>query len=348
MKIFLRVWLIFILFMVTCSSPLSAEQKSYSALGSGPTERAAIQDAFRKILENAQGIDVESNSYLTNSMIDRDNIHSYTNGHIESYTVLDSHFDGTVYNVEVEANVAPGEGPASPQAARSTEHLGISDLIIGLNVNAAGNRSALYGVKNDQTIEANITNHLTDAGFAHIFSANDINAGPFDYTISGTLTSRAMPMNLSTDIPLYTNQAVLSIRVTRCDTGESLLTGEYLGSSIDISKQNAETTAKCVASNKAAEAIVSVLRNVAVNAQKSYTITVHNVKDYHQLTALKDYLSYACNAENVVIKTFDENNAVLTLNFTGENDDLADMLSQNPSYSTVITKITTSTIELTY
>ena len=49
-----------------------------------------------------------------------------------------------------------------------------------------------------------------------------------------------------------------------------------------------------------------------------------------------------------MVKTFEENNAVLTLNFTGENDDLAELLTQNPSYSAVITKITASTIELTY
>lgn len=69
MKIVLRVWLIFLFVMFACLSPVLAMTKSYNGTGGGPTERAAIQDAFRKILENAQGIDVESNSYLTNSTL---------------------------------------------------------------------------------------------------------------------------------------------------------------------------------------------------------------------------------------------------------------------------------------
>lgn len=348
MQIILRILLILAMAAIPCPSPVLAVQNTYNGSGTGPTERAAIQDAFRKILENAQGIEVESNSYLTNSTIDRDRIHSYTNGHIENYTLLDSHFDGLAYTVKIEANVAPGAGLAVPQTARPTEHLGISDLIIGLDVDTGKKRFTGLGAKDNQTVEAGLTNYLAAAGFEHIFPVGVIDKGTCDYLIKGSLTSIDMPMNLSTKIPLYSNQATLNIEVIRCGTGENLLTGGYLGSSIDISKQNAETAARNMASSKAAEAIVSALRSVAVNAQKSYTITVKNAGNFRQIMALKDYLSNACNAGNVVVKTFEENNAVLTLNFTGENDDLAELLTQNPSYSAVITKITASTIELTY
>jgi hypothetical protein len=349
MKIVLRVWLIFLFVMFACLSPVLAMTKSYNGTGGGPTERAAIQDAFRKILENAQGIDVESNSYLTNSTIDRDNIHTYTNGHIESYTLLDSHFDGTAYTVEVQAEVASGDGSVTQQSVSPSQHLGVSDLIIGLDIRTVGSRLNMGTIKGDRSVEADITNYLVAAGFTHIFPVDEVDTGPFDYVVSGTLVTKDMLMNLSTKIPLYANQAVLSVKVTRCGSGgENVLTEEYLGSSIDISKQNSEISAKRVAGSKAAEAIASVLHNVAVNAKKSYTITVHNVKNFRQITTLKDYLSNACNAENVIVKTFDENNAVLTLDFTGETDDLAAMLTQNPNYLAIITKITASTIELTY
>ncbi len=114
MQIILRILLILAMAAIPCPSPVLAVQNTYNGSGTGPTERAAIQDAFRKILENAQGIEVESNSYLTNSTIDSDRIHSYTNGHIENYTLLDSHFDGLAYTVKIEANVAPGAGLAVP------------------------------------------------------------------------------------------------------------------------------------------------------------------------------------------------------------------------------------------
>ena len=281
MKVLFRVLsLFFVLFAILCILPTAAMAKSYSASGDGPTERAAIQDAFRKILETAQGVNVESDSYLTNSTIDRDRIHSYTNGHIESYTLLDSHFNGISYAVEVQAEVASGPGTSAMQAQKPSDHLGISDLTIGLRISTGTNRSALNRMENGQTIEASMSNYLMSAGFSHIFGDSALTTGTFDYIISGNLISRDMPMNLATRIPLYTNQAILNIKVTRCDTGENLLIGEYLGCKIDISKQNAETEARSAASRKAAEAIAAVLRNSAVTTQKNYTLTVHNAKNF--------------------------------------------------------------------
>ena len=88
--------------------PAAGLAASFTAVGSGPTEQAAIQDAFRKAIRAQCGISLAADTYVINQQVARDQMHASTNGHISSYRLLDSHFDGESYRVRLQVELADG------------------------------------------------------------------------------------------------------------------------------------------------------------------------------------------------------------------------------------------------
>ena len=88
--------------------PAAAAAESFTAVGSGPTEQAAIQDAFRQAIRVQWGISLSADTYVINQQVARDQMHASMQGHIRSYRLLDSHFDGESYQVRLQVEIADG------------------------------------------------------------------------------------------------------------------------------------------------------------------------------------------------------------------------------------------------
>lgn len=88
--------------------PAAAAAESFTAVGSGPTEQAAIQDAFRQAIRVQRGISLSADTYVINQQVARDQMHASMQGHIRSYRLLDSHFDGESYQVRLQVEIADG------------------------------------------------------------------------------------------------------------------------------------------------------------------------------------------------------------------------------------------------
>ena len=59
-------------------------------------------------------------------------------------------------------------------------------------------------------------------------------------------------------------------------------------------------------------------------------------------------MNYVGGARNLLIKSYENGQAVLTLDFAGNNEELAGLCSQNMNALAAVTGMTANTIELTF
>ena len=153
---------------------------------------------------------------------------------------------------------------------------------------------------------------------------------------------------LSREVHLYSTRAMLQIRVVRCDTGESAFVSQYQESSVDDTSSLAEKEAVYRVGQKAGSDLAMKLRCLTLNQMESYTIHLRDIKKFAQLTNWMDYMNYVGGARNLLIKSYENGQAVLTLDFAGNNEELAGLCSQNMNALAAVTGMTANTIELTF
>ena len=105
--------LLFLLLVFPCAA-LAAQQDylevtGYANVLDGRKDLArenAIQNAFRRAVEQAVGVMIESESVVNNSELIKDKICSQSAGYIKKYTISKESFDGDLCTVEIKALVS--------------------------------------------------------------------------------------------------------------------------------------------------------------------------------------------------------------------------------------------------
>ena len=352
--------------------PQSALAERCVSVGHGVTERAAIQDAFQRALHRYRGVSLETDTYVVNSQVSRDQLHAFSSGYVSSYELLDSHFDGMSYTVRLQLELSADE--RVPRVLGDA-HSGSSGLRIGIwfpeeKGNGSGGRQndGMGDTLADNSAVSVLAAALSREGFIHLqplhlpvggrsrmtgaaHRKDLLGANPhknLDYVIVGRLRRKNESLRLSQEVPLYVGTATLDIQVIQCDTGESVLLNRYQESIVNLSAEQAENAAETEAGKKAGSEIAAKLRDLGVNRTRAYTISLRRIKDFPQISQLTDYLGYAGGAQNVIIKSYQNGNAVLTLDYSGENEELASLCEQYLQAAAVVTAMTSNTIELTF
>jgi Protein of unknown function, DUF400. len=362
-KIVLLLW--FFLWIMT-SSVHAAEQ---IVEGSGPSENAALQDSFRKALENAFGIEVESTTYVVNNMLIHDRTSSRTNGFIKKYTIIEKRKDGDLYIVKtkVDTEQNPDCNPAVNWGSEKKLQINLHKSSIGIIIfdQNSGQQTT------DSSTENAIATSLKAAGFPCIVNiptlpqtenradaknASRNNAAnnsswqdlqPFDYIIKGNICYAPIPTTFNTKIPIEAIDATLNININRGDTDTLIQQGQYEESGIDITKKAAAENAKYKVGVQAGNDIAQKLLDYAATTSNNYTIYADHIKKASDLSLVKEYLSYLTETESVAIRSYSNNTAIIDLVFHGDNQELAFYLTQNAAYPATITKILSNNIYLT-
>lgn len=366
-------------------APAAGWAESFTAVGSGPTEQAAIQDAFRQAIRAQRGISLAADTYVINQQVARDQMHASSNGHISSYRLLDSHFDGEIYRVRLQVELADGadgevrDHTENSSSAPSALRLGFILLENGRTTASGASRDRSFraagqditGITNmDDPAAAAMLATLLQNGFSHIQAVSRLPAEkavarrrrtererteaavaanlPFDYMLVGNITVQNTMLPLNREVPLYVARAVLQIHIIRGDTGESVSAAQYQESSVDATSSLAEKEAVYQVGKKAGSDTAMKLRCLTLNQMESYTIHLQQVKKFAQLTNWMDYMSYVGGARNLLIKSYENGHAALTLDFAGSNEELAALCSQDMNALATVTGMTANTIELTF
>lgn len=108
------LWLIVLLLFVPFfslygTSNNTVEVEGYASIVDAKKDLArenALNNAFRRAVEQAIGVMVESDSLVLNAQILNDKIYSKSTGYIKKYTIIDEKVDGDSYRIKISALVS--------------------------------------------------------------------------------------------------------------------------------------------------------------------------------------------------------------------------------------------------
>lgn len=98
-----------LIFLMTCSTGSAA---SFYYVGRGITERIAIHDALRSVIEQNFGAVVNSKTYVENFMLTNDKVAVDSSGLISSWKILSSRVENGIFVVEIAAELDNKKIPA--------------------------------------------------------------------------------------------------------------------------------------------------------------------------------------------------------------------------------------------
>jgi hypothetical protein len=336
-------------------------------VGSGTTENAALQDVFRKALESTYGVQVESSTYVINSILINDRTHSHTSGHIKKYEILKKEVEDDLYfikarvfveqNADTSATVS-ADKVKEQQAQMFNAHIGI--LVLG---QSPGKQVV------DATAESTIANSLRAAGFSQVTSISQLpsasitNTGlnkntvapetifsqqpSFDYILKATMIYNSIPTGFTTQVPIESINAALTATIIKGDTNDLLEECHYEASGVDISKTAAVESAAYKVGESAGDDLAKKLLTYANKASDHYTLYISHLKNFTSLSLFKESLSCLPEATNISIRSYADNAAIIDLDFDGDNQSLAFYITQTASGSAIIDKISNHAIYLT-
>jgi hypothetical protein len=197
----------------------------------------AIEDALRNAVEQATGSLIENETLVENYQLLSDKIYSQSKGYVQTYEVLDEKVDQGLYRVTIQATVASGDLKHDLRALNV-----LMRQVRKPRVMVLFEESISEGVNSGRLAEDAISKVLLDSGFK-LVDADTVRSNLGQDKVQGLLagdgrvaavisdkygaemlllgTAQAVTNQVTIgDIKINSNQAVISAKLVRADTGE--------------------------------------------------------------------------------------------------------------------------------
>ncbi len=197
----------------------------------------AIEDALRNAVEQATGSLIENETLVENYQLLSDKIYSQSKGYVQTYEVLDEKVDQGLYRVTIQATVASGDLKHDLRALNV-----LMRQVRKPRVMVLFEESISEGVNSGRLAEDAISKVLLDSGFK-LVDADTVRSNLGQDKVQGLLagdgrvaavisdkygaemlllgTAQAVTNQVTIgDIKINSNQAVISAKLVRTDTGE--------------------------------------------------------------------------------------------------------------------------------
>lgn len=370
MKSIKFLWTIFTIFFISSilfgqTSTQQTEPKSVVASGIGSiiggdvahARDDAIEDALRKSLENVMGLLIESETLVENYQLIEDNIYSKTRGYVQKYDVVrEGKRNDDLYEVTVNALVKMADlendldaiatlirRKNTPRMMVLIEERNIGDVLGSINYVDADLNTAETAIidafmqKGFKFVDqATVKANLQQAQAAAILEGNVAQAAALGRNVGADVVLTGKALAKATEVEVYgtkqrSQQASLTARAIRADTGEMLATASAQGAFPHIDDVVGGTKAIQRACDKLApELIEKILDKWSQDVSSGTTVTlkVKGVSSYAQLTKFKASLKYYVRGiVDVVQRDWYEGFATLEITMTGNADDLAQRMA---------------------
>ena len=332
-------------FLLFCQFAMPVEAGVHIVEGFGPNENAALQDSFRRALENAFGIDVKSDTYVVNSVLVRDQTIAHSRGYIKRYKILEAKKQDDMYIVKTRVEVDKNPVEKKEKILTAGEQF---DAMRYARVGVWITNQVASGDYPDEVVAAAIVRGLQSAGFS---SAEKMQAlkevNDFDYVVKGSVNCTPVENGFHTQIPISSYVASLTFSVNKLATNETIGQGQYTENAADITATAAAEGAKSKAALLASDYLRKELRADATVANDMYILYISGIHDLNQVSAVRDYLQCAPAVNNVSLRSYNGQQAVVDFAFHGDDQWLAYLLTQNMSCPGMVTKMTNHNIYLT-
>jgi hypothetical protein len=317
----------------------------------------AVEDALRNAVEQTLGTMIQAETLAQNFTVVEDNIYSKTQGYIQKYDIVkQGKTDAMMYEVTVRALVKVSQLKDDLDAiATLMRRKKMPRLMVMIDEKNVGETAtAFHYLEADlNTAESELMNKFMEKGFRFVDAATvkqnlsrekesailegDVRQAAAVGRRSGAevvLVGKALAK--ATEVEAFgtlirSQQATVTVRAIRTDTGDIIATGTEQGKFTHIDDVTGGTKAIQKACDALSEALMSKILDrwsVEVNTGGTLTLRVNGVDDYAQLNQFKSSLKYYVRGvTGVTQRDFNNGFAVFELEMKGNSDDLAQRLS---------------------
>lgn len=316
----------------------------------------AIDDALRTGIEQALGMLVESETLTENYQLIEDRIISKTQGYVQNYRVVsEGKRDEMLYEVTVEARIKVAdikndlEGIQTLMRRKNTPRMMV--LIEERNVGETPGYHAIDADLNTAETalmdafmakgfrfvdESTVKRNLTQQKRAAVLAGDTEQAVAIGKMVGAEVLLAGKALAKATEITAYgtkirSQQATVSVRAIRTDTGDIIATSNAQGKFSHIDDIAGGTAAIQKASEKvAAEIMDEILQQWQSDVSSGSTVSlqVQGLTDFDLLSKFKSSLSYYVRGmESLNQRSWNNGIAVFEVVLKGNADDLAKRLS---------------------
>ena len=330
----------------------------------------AVQDALRNAVEQATGSLIENQTLVENYQLLSDKIYSQSKGYVHSYEIISEGTDQGLFRVTVRATVRDGDLKNDLEALNVLMRQVRKPRVMVLFEDFSNS-----GLDSGRMAEGHISKILLDKGFK-LVDADAVRRNIGRDKVMGLLageekvataigakygaeillvgSAQAVSEKVTIgELVINSNQAVLSAKLIRADTGEVKVSETAQAAKPHVNKLTGMQLAMSEASELLANALVD--RIASIFQQQVYNITsfkliVNGLKDYNQLQEVIQFMSANVRGvKEMYQRNYTMGTAELEVELTGSAQSLAtDLTSRKRGpYEFTINEITHNQLQVT-
>jgi len=343
----LLVFLLSLLPQDVLSQSSTIESQGVAAIVQGNIDISrdkAIEDALRNAVEQATGSLIENETLVENYQLLSDKIYSQSKGYVQSYEVLDEKAEEGLYRVTIQATVASGELKNDLRAlnilmrqVRKPRVMVLFEEILSQDVNsgrlAEDAVSKVLLERGFKLVDADVVRRNLGrnavrgllAGDERVAAAIGDKYGA-EMLLIGTAQATTNEVTIG-DIKINSNQAVVSAKLVRADTGEVKVSETRQAAKPHVNslagKQMAITEASEYLANDMIDRMIDIFQEQVYNIA-NVNLTIYGLQGYAHLQEVIQLISDNVRGiKEIYQRNYTMGTADLEVELTGSTQSLA-------------------------
>ena len=346
--------------------------------GVGVDRDSAMRDAARTAVEQVAGMYINSNTVVSNTAVELDEILSHAQGYVQNIQVISESTNGGEYRVR--ANVDVNTDPNSAFMKRMDAVMRMGDPRIGVVIlsddsDLDNNYSGLPG--HDTILETALNERLLDVGFKHVVDVNLVswlqdsamlNAiyrgdsslpygassadRPIDYLVIGRSHAEGYDIKLPNNqggyvtSPMSSARTHLDLKILSLGTGTIIGTSSVDGQGVENSENLARRKSRQVAARKAAEKLEQQFMKAAASAFSGIQLTVR-ASDFSLVDQLVKELKGLRGVQDVHVRGTNAGMTTIDIASSQKPFTILQMLQRETSLSIFVESTSDSELKIT-
>jgi hypothetical protein len=304
----------------------------------------AVEDALRNAVEQATGSLIENETLVENYQLLSDKIYSQSRGYVQSYEVVDEKAEEGLYRVTIRATVVSGELKNDLRALNILmRHVRKPRVMVlfqeALSQDVDSGRLAEDAVskvlleRGFKLVDADVVRrNLGRDGVRGLLAGDERTAAAIrdkygaEMLLIGTAQATTNEVTIG-DVRINSNQAVVSAKLVRTDTGEVKVSETRQAAKPHVNsltgKQMAITEASEYLANDMVDRMIDIFQEQVYNIA-NVNLTIHGLQGYAQLQEVIQLISDNVRGiKEIYQRNYSMGTADLEVELTGSTQSLA-------------------------
>ena len=346
-RILLLVFLLSLLPQKVVSQSTTIESQGVAAIVQGNLDISrdkAIEDALRNAVEQATGSLIENETLVENYQLLSDKIYSQSKGYVQSYEVLSEKAEEGLYRVTIQATVASGDLKNDLRAlnilmrqVRKPRVMVFFEETLSQDVNsgrlAEDAVSKVLLERGFKLVDADVVRrNLGREGVRGLLAGDQRVAAAIgdkygaEMLLIGTAQATTSEVTIG-DIRINSNQAVISAKLVRADTGEVKVSETRQAAKPHVNsltgKQMAIAEASEYLANDMIDKMIDIFQEQVYNIA-NVNLTIYGLQGYAQLQEVIQLISDNVRGiKEIYQRNYTMGTADLEVELTGSTQSLA-------------------------